>query len=410
MIRGAVIFGAGKVACGLLGEITHTANLHTTFIARKPSIVNAINTHEGYFLRIVDKKIKYSSIRDCHALLLNEFDKVAQAVSQAEVVFTGVGISNLTSIAPFIAAGLERRHKMQIDTPLNIIVCENIPGSAEHLRKQVISSAKFSDTQILKNTAYSTALANRIMGRSDIEHGELCHTVDKNWELTIDRSFLLKQLPKFEGLNYTSQYNAMYMQKLYSLNCAKAVAAYLGYHHDCFFLHEAATHPEVEPVLNAAMQEAQSALLARFPNHITHIIKSVKYALVRIKDTNLQDTVERVAENPKRKLAAQERLMGPIRLAHQFHLPYGHLAKAVAAAIAYDNETDQEALVLQKTIKKYGMDKVLTDQCGILPYDHLGQKIRHEYKRIYKEKMKGPRFQNVDRSHNHASTRSLFSF
>ena len=50
------------------------------------------------------------------------------------------------------------------------------------------------------------------------------------------------------------------MRKFFTLNCAQAVAAYLGYRHDCKYIHEAVAHSEVAPIVAAALRDEQVSM------------------------------------------------------------------------------------------------------------------------------------------------------
>ena len=57
-LKKAVIFGAGKMACGLLGEVLFRSGFKTIFVGRRKDAINAINKKGGYTLYIVGSEIK----------------------------------------------------------------------------------------------------------------------------------------------------------------------------------------------------------------------------------------------------------------------------------------------------------------------------------------------------------------
>src|SRR5688572_25214842 len=141
-----------------------------------------------------------------------------------------------------------------------------------------------------------------------------------------------------------------------SVNLAQAVAAYLGFRHGCRYVHEAACHAAVAPVVRGAVTEACAALQAEFPAQARAIARDAAGALAEIANPGLGDTIQRVARDPRRKLSSLERLVGPARLAARHGLPYDHLCLGIAAAVAYDDSADAGARALQETIATEGIE------------------------------------------------------
>src|SRR5919201_2171695 len=104
--RHAVVFGAGNMACGLLGPLLAQSGFATVFVARRPEVINAINGRHGYTLQIAGDPAQRRAIGDCAALCAREERRVVEAVADAAVVFTAVGIENLACITPGIGAGV----------------------------------------------------------------------------------------------------------------------------------------------------------------------------------------------------------------------------------------------------------------------------------------------------------------
>ena len=74
------------------------------------------------------------------------------------------------------------------------------------------------------------------------------------------------------------------------------------------------------------------------------------------------DTVARNARDPQRKLGANERIIGPIKLLHKYGEDASILEETAAAAILYDNDGEDA----WKTIKaEKTLEQILTDICGL---------------------------------------------
>lgn len=379
----AVVFGTGKMACGLLGQLLWESGFQTTFVARRPEIANALNENNGYSVSIVGKAFHRSRVRNCRAISIYDPEAIIEAVATADIVFTAVGIDNIPLIAPHIAEGLWRRAESGGHF-LNVIASENLPGTGAYLRHQIILGCSSSGKAVLldKTAGFSAALTHRIMTGGEMIDGMLHFTVDNYGDLVIDSRGLVAQLPEIHNTSVSTEFDALFMEKLYTRNLAQAVAAYLGHQYGCQYIHEAAKHPMIAPVVEGAITEAVAAFKTQFPDMSVDIDADAAEAIIRISDPGLRDTVARITKGPQRKLAAQERLLGPARAASRQGLPHDNLAMAIAAALSYQDEQDLQSVAMQQTIASYGVDKILTEVCGLLPHESLAQSIKLHCSRL----------------------------
>src|SRR5919197_3686595 len=188
MERGqAVVFGAGNMACGLLGPLLAQSGFATLFVARRPEVIDAINSRNGYTLHLAGDSAQRLAIRDCAALSAREERRVAEAVADAAVVFTAVGIDNLACITPAIGAELWRRSERHGAPPLNVIACENLPGAGAYLRQHVLSAVPPERTLAVDSVGgFSAGTTRRIMTGRAIGRGELSVTIDGPGSVVID--------------------------------------------------------------------------------------------------------------------------------------------------------------------------------------------------------------------------------
>lgn len=372
----AVVFGAGKMACGLLGELLYESGYRTSFISRRPDVARAINERQGYALTVAGATRRTIPVRNCTAFSSHDREATTEAVAEADIVFTAVGIDNIVQIAPLIAEGVWRRSERGL-APLNIIASENLPGAGAYLRHQIVGATTLDKAiAVSKAAGFSAALTRRIMTGGDMENGELHFVADAGGDLYIDSRGLKASLIDVPRVQVTNEFEALFLRKMATINLAQAVAAYVGHRYGCRYIHEAAGDPRVAAAIEATLEESVAALNAEFPTHTAAIARDAQEALARICNPQLADTIERVARGPQRKLAAQERLVGPARLAIKHGLGHEHLARAVATALTYREPQDAQALAMQATIAAEGVDKVLTDICGMLPHEPLAQRVR----------------------------------
>lgn len=368
------------MACGLLGHVLSLSGYWITFVVRRPEVTEAINRHRGYRLTLGGPRGGRLAVRRCVARSVADADVVADAVAQADIVMTGIGVENLPAVTPLIARGLWERSRAQGAAPLNVIACENLPGAGAYLRHQVVSAAPIDQAMAVDAIAgFSAAITRRIMTGGDLEDGELRFTVSGPPDLVIDTQGLKHPFPELTGVTLTEEFATQLLRKLYLLNGAHAVAAYLGHREGCRLLHDAVAHPRIAPVVHDAVREAREALTAEFPHHAADIARDAAQVIGDIADPALHDTVSRVAREPRRKLAPLERLVGPARLAHKHELPCDNLCRGIAAALAYDDPADADAAALQAAIAAEGIATVLTVECGLLPHEALARAVKQHW-------------------------------
>jgi len=375
----AVVFGAGKMACGLIGELLYESGFQLLFVVRRQEVADALNRKNGYYVGIAGETDHWIRIRHCQSVLIDNTQAVVEAVAKADIVFTAVGIDNVPAISPLIADALVRRLALGYP-PLNIIASENLPGTGAYLHHQIVGASGLGDAVIIdKSVGFSAALTHRIMTGGEIMDGVLHFTVDAPGDLLIDARGLVEPIPKIYHARITNEFDALFLEKLSTINLAQAVASYVGWRYGCKFVHEAAVHPQVAPIVEGALQEAVVAFKTEFPNLSNDIEQDANEAMARIIDPGLGDTVARIVRGPQRKLGAQERLVGPARLAIRHDLPYDNLALAIAAALTYQADNDLQSNTMQYLISTAGVDKILTDVCGILPHEAFAQTIKKHW-------------------------------
>lgn len=140
--------------------------------------------------------------------------------------------------------------------------------------------------------------------------------------------------------------------------------------------------------------EARRALLAGHPlllrgrplDRSADVHDPVAEALDRYSDAELADPITRVAREPLRKLAPDDRLLGPVQLMrrHLGRMP-AHFALGVAAALLYGfgdgsvTAADEEARRLRLMLCELGVSAVLSSVCGLPTDDPFARAVAQRY-------------------------------
>jgi mannitol-1-phosphate 5-dehydrogenase len=139
----------------------------------------------------------------------------------------------------------------------------------------------------------------------------------------------------------------------------------------------------VNALVTQALDETSQALAAEHGLDPVALAENIQDLLSRFGNRSLGDPISRLARDPLRKLAADDRLTGAARLAQRHDiLPQG-LSWGIAAALAYDDPADPHAAQLQAMLAGQGMNRVLQDVCGIQPDEPLAEMVRENYRLLH---------------------------
>ena len=118
-----VILGAGKIARGFIGHLLYLSEIPFTFVEKFDGLVDLINERGQYTVNILGNSDKNCVVKGAKAISFADTEKVAEAIADADAVFTSVGGKNLGDLVPLLAAGIEKKAKKGGN--LNVVTCEN---------------------------------------------------------------------------------------------------------------------------------------------------------------------------------------------------------------------------------------------------------------------------------------------
>ena len=134
MTQTSLVFGAGNVGRGFLGQLFSESGYQVLFVDVDEPLVTAMQTRGHYAIRLVDNDgMQEVTVAPVRALLAGDAAAVAAEVAAADIAATAVGVRALPFVAPLVAAGIARRAADGNTTPLNIIICENLKDAAAYL-------------------------------------------------------------------------------------------------------------------------------------------------------------------------------------------------------------------------------------------------------------------------------------
>ena len=379
----ALQFGAGNIGRGFIGVMLSQANYTVTFVDVIEPLVEQINRHGAYSVIEVDAAgERLVTVNNVRAIDARAESDVVTEIAQAQLITTAVGPNVLSIIAPVIAKGLQQRAALRPDTPLNIIACENLIDNSKILQEFVFRHLP-SDyrPRVSNQVGFPRCVVDKVVtvpNEPNRDEDPLIVIAERTGQLVVERQGFVGEPPVIEGMQLTDNLDAYVEQKIFTLNTGHAIAAYLGYRQGYQFIHEAIRDPEVRRVVLGALEESGQVLRHRHNLDPAEQQAFVDRAIERFEATSMPDPIIRVAREPERKLAPNDRLIKPATLAVAAGITPNYLATGIAAALLYDNPDDPQAVELAATLEQKGLDRVLEEVCGLSSNSVLAQLVKEK--------------------------------
>ncbi len=384
--RRAVQFGAGNIGRGFLGQLYWESGYRTTFVDVVDEVVTGLRERGEYPLRIVDSQPVIYRINNVTAVDARDLDAVAEALAEADLASTAVGVPVLPRIAPALAKGIARRFSRRGAPPLNFIVCENLIGAGPFLREKVREHLEPRFHAVLdEKVGFVEASIGRmvpVMTEAQKAEDPLLVCVEAYSDLPVDAEGFKGPIPELSHMQPKANFGAYVERKLFVHNLGHAVTAYLGYLRGHEYIWQAIGDPVVRQEVDAALAETRAGLVARHGLDPDELRIHADDIVRRFHNKALGDQVARVAKDPIRKLGSNDRLIGSGLMCLENGVTPLHVAFATAAAIHYDHPEDSAALQLRELRLAKGVEGVLREICGIEPDSALGTLILSEMKRL----------------------------
>lgn len=381
-----VILGAGKIARGFIGHLLYLSDIPFSFIEKADALVDLINERGQYTVNILGNSEKNCVVKGATAIGFGDAELVTEKIAEADAVFTAVGGKNLPSLVPYLAGGIEKKAKR--GGKLNVVTCENWKLPADILRKGVDEvlaedAREYFETQV----GITEAVIMRSAIESDAELlkvDPLIVNVQDFWELPVDASRIVGELPPIKGLKLIPEFTGFLERKFYTYNAANGTTSYLGALLGYEKIADAAHDERILKVLEGVYQETAQALSAKHNFPLDEQLAFTLTSKRKLQDYTIVDFIERNARDPLRKLGKDDRLVGSARLVQEYGIRPDNLCIAIAAAMYYESPTDEFAVELKRMRTEEGIDAILEKVCQLDPNGELGTLVKEKIELLKK--------------------------
>jgi len=336
-----VIFGAGKIGRSFIGQLFGCSGYKIVFIDIDPNIISELNLHGCY--RVVVKGEKEEEIVVPNVKAISSLDKemVIEAIATVGILAVSVGKNVLKKIIPVIALGLVERNKNNPGTPLDIILAENMRSAADFVREQLTMHlpSDFPLEKLVGLIETSIGKMVPIIPLAELEKDPLVVFAEAYNSLILDQKGFKGPIPEIKGLAPKKNIKAWVDRKAFIHNLGHATAAYFGYflHPTAVYMYEVLDDSKVLQFTRSVMLQSAHMLRAVYPDDFTvvDLEAHIDDLIHRFRNKALKDTIFRVGQDLTRKLGADDRFMGSIHLAMQYHMPYDLILKAMSFGLTF---------------------------------------------------------------------------
>jgi len=266
----------------------------------------------------------------------------------AELIFTAVGGQNLGDV------GAELGKRLDPEKRYYIVTCENASRPAKTLGGAI----GLPRVSVSEATVFCTT----------VEDGGLDIRSENYPYLQCDAAPLEGFNLGIAGVKKTPGFGNFLTRKLYTYNAAACVIAYIGSLYGYSSFGEAANAPRILSLLARNYEETGRAFGYGEDDQREFAALSKR----KFTDKSIDDSVARNARDPQRKLAAGERIMGPMALICENGGDASALVMTAAAALIYDADGEEE---WRKLKEEKGFPGILTDLAGLEPQSKLYKQI-----------------------------------
>lgn len=325
-------FGAGNIGRGFIAPTFAVAGWRVVFVDVAPAVVAALRGRGGYRLLLVDgAQEAVQEVRGVSVIDGADSAAVAAAVAACDLAATAVGLAVLPRLGAAIAAGLAGRA-----APLDILVCENGARAHDVLRAAILAHAPGAADRLgCVRTAIGRMIPPPLAGGDVLDL-----RVEPYAHLPVERAAFRGSVPAVPGVEAVGDIDLVQAQKLYLHNLTHACLAYGGH------LRGHATIPDCMQDAGLVERTRAAALAVCAALERRHGAGEASRALLedllrRYRNRALADPVARVARDPWRKLAADDRLVGAARLCLEQGVEVAPVAAAIAEACRYSAAADE---------------------------------------------------------------------
>ncbi|MBA2761492.1 MAG: hypothetical protein H0U39_05945 [Segetibacter sp.] len=139
MKKEVLIIGAGKIGRGFIAQLFYNSGYKLWFLDALKEVVELLNKEKKYRIDIASEGKDLTEYIEVEgAFTLDDKEKVAEVLSDIEIIVSSVGAANIEKVTRFIKDILIATNRKKL---LNWIICENASNPAKKIRDILFQNA-----------------------------------------------------------------------------------------------------------------------------------------------------------------------------------------------------------------------------------------------------------------------------
>ncbi len=261
-MKTAIQFGAGNIGRGFIGALLSQAGYHVIYADVNQAVIDKINADGKYTVHVMDVACQDIPITDISGIN-STTPEMVDALAEADLVTTAVGLVILPRIAPTIAQGIAKRKAQGCTQALNIIACENAIRASSQLKEAVYGALSEEDRAYADEyVGFPDCSVDRIVPPVKSENF-IDVVVENYYEWNVEKASFKGEIPEIAGMNLAENLMAYIERKLFTLNTGHAITAYLGTLKGYSTIDEAIADEKIYEIVHAAMTESGDGLIRK---------------------------------------------------------------------------------------------------------------------------------------------------
>ena len=375
-MRTIVIWGAGRIGRGFVADIFREAEgFRTVFVDIDRVLVDALNAADGYTIAKATRDgIEETFVKKGYeAVHTSDISRLTALFSEKDLLLDiAVHEPKLGEVADMLAPliGHRSRTGLAMDVMMNVNMARPDERFRALMRERLSPEEKaYFDRNVGVTGIFAMCISP--LAPAWLKEKDPLALWNNGWPTqTVSQSALKCPPPKAPRLLLTDDIERKETRKLYTLNMAHAFLCYLGLPKGLITSLEAVRDPELRSRLLSALEEAALGLQSEFGFGSAEMESWSRTIVSLLENPYIEDGLQRLGADTRRKLGPRDRLTGPARLCLKAGHTPEHLARAIRAGFEYDNP-DEGTREVRAYYRGSGLAATVEKYCGLKPDDPL---------------------------------------
>lgn len=350
-MKKGLIIGAGNIGRGVVGYLLYQAGYDLSF--------SNLNTRKLIEMRNMGGYSVYNSKMQCTRIKkfnIVSSERLSKELFVHDLIFCCFYENAFKSVAEKIATVfLERRDNNFV----NIMLCVN-SIEATKIFTQYVEYELRKNKEALNyfrrfvgiNQVMVLSAAMPLSDQNE-DSDPYAILISDNPHLEIDGVSFKGSKPKISGIEFVNNAEARFYRKIYVGNMCHTMAAFIGKARNYKYIWESQQDPQIRSWIEGAFSEAHQAICLSYELDTEEDKEWVHYYYNKMNQC-IDDPINRVVSNAKKKLGPAERFIGPAKLCLKHQIIPSFIIKGIAYGLK----------MIQKE-ENCTLDDLLIETCGL---------------------------------------------